>query len=85
MRGYGIAEQDISVPVDVNNMVTTPPRQFDDDYSFNVHLKRNLFTKVRTCKDVLIRQQLNGGWSIFNTIFNVNPGNQGSPMTFLLH
>lgn len=39
--------------------------------------------KVRTCKDVLKRQQLNGGWSIFNTIFNINPGNQDSSMTFL--
>jgi hypothetical protein len=41
MGGCGIVGQVINVPVDVNNMVTTPPRQFDDDYSFNVHLKRN--------------------------------------------
>jgi hypothetical protein len=27
-----------TVLVDVNNMVTTPPWQLDDDYSFNVHL-----------------------------------------------
>jgi hypothetical protein len=40
--GYGIVGQVINVPVDVNNMVTTLPRQLDDDYSFNVHLKRNL-------------------------------------------
>jgi hypothetical protein len=39
MGGYGI------VPVEVNNMVTTLPRQLDDDYSFNVHLKRNLIHK----------------------------------------
>jgi hypothetical protein len=37
--------QDINVPVDVNNMVTTLPRQLDNDYSFNVHLKRNLIHK----------------------------------------
>jgi hypothetical protein len=42
MGGYGIVGQVINVPVDVNNMVTTPPSQLDDDYSFNVHLKRNL-------------------------------------------
>jgi hypothetical protein len=42
MGGYGIVVQVINVPVDVNNMVTTLPRQLDDDYSFNVHLKRNL-------------------------------------------
>jgi hypothetical protein len=42
MGGYGIVGQVINVPVDVNNMVTPPPRQMDDDYSFNVHLKRNL-------------------------------------------
>jgi hypothetical protein len=28
-------------------MVTTLPRQLDDDYSFNVHLKRNLIHKSR--------------------------------------
>jgi hypothetical protein len=39
MRGYGI------VPVEVNNMVTTLPRQLDYDYSFNVHLQRNLIHK----------------------------------------
>jgi hypothetical protein len=64
MGGYGIVGQVISVPVDVNNIVTTPPRQLNDDYtrSFNVHLKRNL--RVRTCKDVLNRQQLSDGRSI---------------------
>jgi hypothetical protein len=45
MGGYVIAGQVINVPVDVNNMVTTPPRQLDNDYSFNVHLKRNLIHK----------------------------------------
>jgi hypothetical protein len=38
MGGYGIVGQVINVPVYVNNMVTTPPRQLDDDYSFNVHI-----------------------------------------------
>jgi hypothetical protein len=45
MGGYGIVGQVINVPVDVNNMVTKPPRQLDDDYSFNVDLKRNLIHK----------------------------------------
>jgi hypothetical protein len=43
--GYGIVGQVTSVPVDVNNMVTTPPRQLDDDYSFNIHWKGNLIHK----------------------------------------
>jgi hypothetical protein len=38
MGEFGIVGQVINVPVDVN-MVTTLPRQLDDDYSFNVHLK----------------------------------------------
>jgi hypothetical protein len=42
MGGYGMVGQVINVPVDVNNMVTTPPRQLDYDYSFYVNLKRNL-------------------------------------------
>jgi hypothetical protein len=45
MGGYGIVGQVISVPVDVNNMATTLPRQLDNDYSFNIHLKRNLIHK----------------------------------------
>jgi hypothetical protein len=45
MGGYGIVGQVINVLVDVNNMVMTPSRQLDDDYSFNVHLKRNLIHK----------------------------------------
>jgi hypothetical protein len=53
MGGYGIGGQVINVPVDVNNMVTTLPRQLDDDYSFNVHLKGNWIHKNSTCKNVL--------------------------------
>jgi hypothetical protein len=45
MGGYDILGQVISVPIDVNMMVTTLPRKLDDDYSFNVHLKRNLIHK----------------------------------------
>jgi hypothetical protein len=36
--------QVITVSVDVNNMVTLP-RELDDDFSFNVHIKRNLIHK----------------------------------------
>jgi hypothetical protein len=32
MGGYGIVGQVINVPIDMNNMITTPPRQLDDDY-----------------------------------------------------
>jgi hypothetical protein len=45
MAGYGIAGHVINVMTDVNNMVMTLPRQLEDDYSFNVHLKRNLIHK----------------------------------------
>jgi hypothetical protein len=45
MGGCGIVGQVINASVDINNMVTTLPRQLDNDYSFNVHLKRNLIHK----------------------------------------
>jgi hypothetical protein len=45
MGGYSIVGQVISVPVDVNNMVTAIPRELDDDYSFKVRLKINLIHK----------------------------------------
>jgi hypothetical protein len=73
MGGYGIVGQVINIPVDVNNMVTTLPRQLDDDYSFNVHLKINLIHKSTYLQYI----------SQFNTVFNVNLRNQGSPITFL--
>ena len=36
---YGIAGQVINAPVDVDNMVQTLPRNLDDDYCINVHIK----------------------------------------------
>jgi hypothetical protein len=45
MGGYGIVGQVIDVPADVNNMVTVLPKQLNDVYSFNVHLKTNLIHK----------------------------------------
>jgi hypothetical protein len=39
-------------------MVTTPPRQLHDDYSFNIHLKRNLIHRSTYSQRVLKRQQL---------------------------
>jgi hypothetical protein len=47
MGGYVNVGQVISVPVYVNNMATTLPRQLDDDYSFNIYLKRNLIHKSK--------------------------------------
>jgi hypothetical protein len=82
MGGYGIVGQVINVPIDVNNMVMTLARQLDDDYSFNVHLKRNLIHKSTYLQGCIKKAAVKQGWSIFNTVFNVNPGNQGSPMTF---
>jgi hypothetical protein len=43
--GCGIVGQVINVPVDVNNMVTALRRKLDYDYSFNIHLMRNLIHK----------------------------------------
>jgi hypothetical protein len=56
MGGYGIVGQLISVLVDVNNMVTTPPRQLDDDYSFNVHWKRNLIHLQGCIKEATVKR-----------------------------
>lgn len=42
---YGIMGQVINVPVDVNSMVQQLPRRLDDDFSFNVCLKRKLIHK----------------------------------------
>jgi hypothetical protein len=64
MGGCGIVGQVTNVPVDVNNMVMTLPRQLDDDYSFNVHLKRLLTHKSRYLQGCIKKQQLNDGWSI---------------------
>ncbi|GFU34277.1 uncharacterized protein TNCV_4347731 [Trichonephila clavipes] len=37
---YGIVGQVINVPVDVNNMVQQLPRRIDDDFAFNVNIKK---------------------------------------------
>ncbi|XP_037868533.2 uncharacterized protein LOC119628351 [Bombyx mori] len=42
---YGIAGQVINVPVDVDNMVQTLPRNIEDDYCINVHIKKRLIHK----------------------------------------
>jgi hypothetical protein len=61
MGGYGIIGQVINVPLDVNNMVMTLPSQLDDDYRFNVHLKRNLIHKstyLQGCIKTVVRAYL---------------------------
>ena len=35
----------INVPVDVKNMVSSLPRQLDDDYAFNVSIKKRIIHK----------------------------------------
>ncbi|XP_028966621.1 uncharacterized protein LOC100900662 [Galendromus occidentalis] len=42
---YGIIGQVINVPVDVDTMVRCLPRSLDDDYAFNVNLKKNIVHK----------------------------------------
>jgi hypothetical protein len=46
---YGIVGQVINVPVDVNNMVRQLPRQLDNDYAFNVNIKKNLIINLYIC------------------------------------
>jgi hypothetical protein len=51
---YGIVGQLINVPVNVNNMVRQLPRQLDDDYAFNVNIKKQNsfwepFIPIPTC------------------------------------
>lgn len=41
----GIIGQVINLPVDINSMVEQLPRQLDDDYAFNVHIKKHLIHK----------------------------------------
>jgi hypothetical protein len=47
--------QVINVPVDVNNTVTLLPRELDDDFSFNVHIKRNIIHKT-TCLEGIVKK-----------------------------
>lgn len=49
MRGggqYGIVGPVVNVPVDVKTMVKSLPRNVDEDYCVNVHLKRRLLNKT---------------------------------------
>ncbi|GFV75608.1 ATP-dependent DNA helicase [Trichonephila clavipes] len=43
---YGILGQIISVPVSVDNMVKTRPRDLDDDYAISVHIRRKKYTNL---------------------------------------
>jgi hypothetical protein len=43
---YGTVGQVINVPVDVNNMARQLPRRLDDDYAFNVNIKRTSFINL---------------------------------------
>jgi hypothetical protein len=61
MGGYGIVGQVINVPVGVNKMVRTQPRKLDNDYSFNVYLKRNLIHK-RTSLQGYIKKATGKRW-----------------------
>ncbi|GFW15975.1 uncharacterized protein TNCV_4432481 [Trichonephila clavipes] len=42
---YGIVGQVINVFVDVNNMVQQLPRRIDDDFAFNVNIKKKFIHK----------------------------------------
>lgn len=67
---YGILGQVINVPVSVNNMVNLLPRELDDDYAINVHIKRKQIHKsnylmgfvkksvVKSWLEYLVQQEL---------------------------
>ncbi|KAH7933635.1 hypothetical protein HPB49_014509 [Dermacentor silvarum] len=42
---YGITGPVVNVPVDINKIAMSLPRNVDEDYSVNVHLKRRLLNK----------------------------------------
>ncbi|GFW22871.1 uncharacterized protein TNCV_2380861 [Trichonephila clavipes] len=43
---YGIVGQVINVPVHVNNMVQQLPRRIDDDFAFNVNIKKETYSQI---------------------------------------
>ncbi|CAI6361504.1 unnamed protein product [Macrosiphum euphorbiae] len=55
---YGIYGQVINVPVSVNNMVKSLPRNLDDDYCINVHIKRRLTHKSSYLSDVVQKRKI---------------------------
>lgn len=58
---YRITGQVMNVPVDVNNMVQTLPRNVDDDYCINVHIKKRLMHKSRYL-DGLVKKRVIKDW-----------------------
>jgi hypothetical protein len=51
----------ISLPVDVNNMVRQLPRRLDDDYAFNVNIKKNFIHKSVYLHD-FVRKSVVRAW-----------------------
>ena len=46
LKSDRIIGQIVNIPVCVNNMCLQLPRHLDDDYSFNIHIKRKLLHKT---------------------------------------
>ncbi|CAN7938547.1 unnamed protein product [Ixodes hexagonus] len=61
---YGIIGQVINVPVDANTMVQQLPRRLDDNYAFNVNIKKNLVHKSRYLSG-FVRKSIVKAWLRF--------------------
>ncbi|GFX60827.1 ATP-dependent DNA helicase [Trichonephila clavipes] len=55
---YGILGQIINVPVDVDTMIKSLPRNVDDDYCINVHIKRKQIHKSSYLQDIINKRTI---------------------------
>ncbi|GFT97139.1 ATP-dependent DNA helicase [Trichonephila clavipes] len=55
---YGILGQIINVPVDVDTMIKSLPRNVDDDYCINVHIKRKQIHKSSYLQGIINKRTI---------------------------
>lgn len=55
-EGHTIVGQVMNVPVDVNTMVTSLPRNLSDDNGFNVNIKKRLIHKCTYLSEVVYKR-----------------------------
>lgn len=72
---YGIFGQIINVPVSVNNMVKSIPRNIDDDYCINVHIKRKKIHRSSYLQSTVnkrtIKSWLNSVTIVYYTMYDI--------------
>ncbi|GFX54822.1 ATP-dependent DNA helicase [Trichonephila clavipes] len=84
---YGIVGQVINVPVDVNNMVQQLPRRMDDDFAFNVNIKKKLIHKSNYLSgfvqsEILLARQHTLLWNEEQCL-DIAPGQNSSPINII--